>query len=356
MIGVLKMDGMLLAATEVSGYLQPFFSYAAMVLKNEIESHLKLVETARLAAIVESSDDAIFGKTLDGIITSWNRGAERIYGYTEPEVVGRPVSLLVPTGLDDDIPGILARVRNGEHIDHYETRRRRKDGKIIHVSLTVSPIRDAEGTIVAASSIGRDVTEHKQAEETLRRSAEEMHDLYNRAPCGYHSLDSEGRFLRINDTELLWLGYSRDEVVGKMNLADLVTPDSLRVFQEQFPLFKKRGWVKDLEFEMVRRNGTTLPVLVSATTVRDDHGRYVMSRSTVYDITERKKVEEDVRRLNQELDQRVKERTAELEIKNMELERMNRLFVGRELRMVELKQRIGELERQCQGLEPRSGA
>ncbi len=120
---------------------------------------------ARLAAIVESSDDAIIGKALDGTITSWNPGAERLYGYTAAEAIGRSIALLVPSDLPDEVPVLLARVARGERVDHYETTRLAKVGRRLHVSLTVSPIREAGGAIIGAATIARDVTERKLAEE-----------------------------------------------------------------------------------------------------------------------------------------------------------------------------------------------
>src|SRR5687768_13753151 len=110
---------------------------------------------ALLAAIVESSDDAIISKGLDGIITSWNRGAERLFGYTVAEAVGQPVTMLIPEERRDEEPDILSRVRAGDRVDHYETVRRRKDGTLVEISLTVSPIRDATGRVIGASKIAR---------------------------------------------------------------------------------------------------------------------------------------------------------------------------------------------------------
>jgi len=118
-----------------------------------------------LAAIVESSDDAILSKNLDGIITSWNRGCERIFGYNAEEAIGRSITMLIPQDRQDEEPMILARLRRGEKIDHYETVRRRKDGGLIDVSLTVSPIRDQSGTIVGASKVARDISERKRFDE-----------------------------------------------------------------------------------------------------------------------------------------------------------------------------------------------
>jgi len=134
------------------------------------------IAQARLAAIVESSDDAIISKDLNGIITSWNRGAEAIFGYTADEMIGKSVTTLIPPDRIDEEPGILSRIRAGERIDHYETVRRRKDGGLITVSLTVSPIFDANGKVVGASKIARDITNVKEIER-VRRHAERMRHI-----------------------------------------------------------------------------------------------------------------------------------------------------------------------------------
>jgi PAS domain S-box-containing protein len=128
-----------------------------------------------LASIVESSDDAIVSKNLDGIITSWNTGAERVFGYTAEEAIGQPITMVIPQDRQDEERTILTRIRRGERIDHFETIRQRKDGSTIIVSLTVSPVKDAKGGIVGASKIARDITEQKRSQEqiaTLAREAE----------------------------------------------------------------------------------------------------------------------------------------------------------------------------------------
>jgi PAS domain S-box-containing protein len=126
----------------------------------------------RLAAIVESSDDAIISKDLNGIITSWNRGAEHLFGYTADEIIGKPVLTLIPLDRYDEEPEILGRIRRGERIDHYETVRQRKDGSPVHISLTVSPILDSTGRIIGASKIARDISDRIRTEETLRQQNE----------------------------------------------------------------------------------------------------------------------------------------------------------------------------------------
>lgn len=128
----------------------------------------------RLGAIVESSDDAILAKDLNGVITSWNRGAERIFGYTAEEAVGKPVTLIFPPDRYNEEPEILARIRRGERVDHYETVRQRKDGSLIDISLTVSPVIDQRGNVIGASKIARDITERRRAEEQQRLLLREM--------------------------------------------------------------------------------------------------------------------------------------------------------------------------------------
>ena len=152
------------------------------------------------------------------------------------------------------------------------------------------PFTDSDGSpLILEMSI--DITEQRRAEEKLISTAKEIEDLYNNAPCGYHSLDANGVFVRINDTELSWLGYTREEIIGKMRASDVCDQESHKVFQETYPIFLERGWLKDLEFNLIRKDGTTLPVLLNATAVKDSSGKFVMSRSTIYDIKDRKLAE-----------------------------------------------------------------
>jgi len=136
------------------------------------------------AALVESSEDAIVGKTLDGRITSWNKGAEKVFGYTRKEMVGQPIDILFPADRKNEEPQILERIKQGESVDHYETKRRRKDGRLIDISVTISPIRDNDGKIIGASKVARDITERKRLEKEIleisereqRRIGQDLHD------------------------------------------------------------------------------------------------------------------------------------------------------------------------------------
>src|ERR1700709_2034177 len=129
---------------------------------------------SRLAAIVEGSQDAIISKDLDGIIQTWNAGAQRLFGFEAHEVIGRSILILIPEDQQDEEPAILARIRRGERIEHYETERRRKDGATVEVSLTVSPIRGLAGSIVGASKIARDITDRRRALEQQQLLLREM--------------------------------------------------------------------------------------------------------------------------------------------------------------------------------------
>ena len=189
----------------VAGRAYPSREGLSVYFRDVTERRRAEEERARLSAIVESSDDVIIGKTLEGIITSWNRGAEQTYGYSSEEAVGRSISMLVPPDRPNEIPRILASVRRGEKVDHFETVRMTKGGRRLDISLTVSAIRDSTGNIVGASTIARDITERKRSEETIRRIREaerrriarDLHDgvlqdlSYTAAAMGLMMLDIE---------------------------------------------------------------------------------------------------------------------------------------------------------------------
>src|ERR1051326_5039067 len=153
---------------------------------------------AHLAAIVTSSNDAILSKTLQGIITTWNAAAERIFGYRAEEMVGQSILRLIPKDMRDEEDRILKRIRAGERIEHYETIRVTKYGRYIPVSLTISPIKDSAGKIIGASKIARDITERKQAEEARRISDERYRILFDLGPVAVYSCDVAGTILDFN--------------------------------------------------------------------------------------------------------------------------------------------------------------
>ena len=147
---------------------------AINVLMDAAERDLDHAHAQRLASIVESSDDAIASKDLNGVIATWNNGAQRVFGYSAEEIIGKPVSVLIPPERENEEPAILDRIRRGERIDHYETVRRRKDGSLVEISLTVSPLRNSKGEIVGASKIARDITERRRAHDQQQLLLREM--------------------------------------------------------------------------------------------------------------------------------------------------------------------------------------
>src|SRR3984893_11746199 len=245
-----------------------------------------------LGAIVESSDDAIFGKTLDGIITSWNKGAEKIYGYAENEVIGQPVSILVPVDRQDEAPEILGRVAQGESISHYETVRRRKDGQEIHVSLTISPIRNWEGRIVGASAIARDITERKRIDEALRQSEKRFAAFMANMPAFAWIKDVQGRYVYVNQmTEKLrpystgWCGKT-DAEIWPSEIAAHYTANDQKVITSR----KALQTVEPYSLE-----GEQRCVLVSKFPIFDETGAVVMVGGASVEITERVRTEEALR-------------------------------------------------------------
>jgi PAS domain S-box-containing protein len=156
--------------------------------------------------------------------------------------------------------------------------------------------------LLAFRALTREIAERGKAEATARRHAGEIEDLYNNAPCGYHSLDERGVFVQINDTELGWLGYTREEVVGKLALPDILTAESREFFRQNFAGLRAQGWARDIEFDLVRKDGTILPALLNATMVKDESGKFVSTRSTAFDLTERRQAERKLKEAHGFLD------------------------------------------------------
>jgi PAS domain S-box-containing protein len=220
-----------------------------------------------------------------------NQAFCRALGYTEHALMEIPyLDLIHPEDLRATYKE-LQRLATGTSVKGFELRMRRKDGSCIWTQWNATPFSSDKAIYTHA----RNITERKRAEAAIQAASDEIRDLYNAAPCGYHSLDRNGVFVRINDTELEWLGYRRNEVIGKKKITDLMTSASRRAFKQSLPAFDRRGWMRGLEIEMVRKNGTTFPALVSASAVKDASGSFVMTRSTVFDITERKRAEEELR-------------------------------------------------------------
>ena len=183
---------------------------------------------SRLAAIVDSSDDAIISKSLDGQIQTWNAGAQRLFGYSAEEVVGRSITLLIPQDRQYEEPVLLARLRRGERIDHYETVRVTKDGRHLNISLSVSPVRNAEGQIVGAAKVARDITAQKRAEAALRKSEQRLELISNTVPALISYVGSDRCYQSCNKAYTAWFGVPREQIVGR-NMREVVGDDAWAV-------------------------------------------------------------------------------------------------------------------------------
>jgi PAS domain S-box-containing protein len=266
---------------------------------------------ALLAAIVDSSDDAIVSKTLDGIITSWNRGAEKLFGYSAAEAVGQSILLIIPEGRRQEEEDVLALLRRGEKIRHFETVRRTKDGRDVHVSLTISPIRNSQGDIIGASKVARDIGEGRRIDE-LRERLAAIIDSSDDAIVG-KTLD--GIITSWNRGAEQLFGYTAAEAVGQSIF--LIIPQD-RIAEEHEVLSRLRRGEKIDHFDTVRRAKDGRPVHISLTVspIRDRQGYLVGASKVARDIGERVRTEELLRRAHEELEARVRERTAELATAN----------------------------------------
>jgi PAS domain S-box-containing protein len=249
----------------------------------------KAAEEARFrhTAFVESSQDAIISKNLEARITTWNLGAERIFGYTEEEAVGQPITIIIPPHLLDEENEILARLRTGGRIEHYETKRLTKTGKEVAVSLTISPIKDATGCVVGFSKIAHEITERKRAEEELQESEEKFRSVFRDAGIGMVIVSTDGRFLAANKVFCECLGFTEEEL--RTRTVESVT------FPEDWPPFsqKLREAVTEgrsfqwFEKRCLHKSGRIVYTESSASLIRRKDGTPQYFVGQVLDVTSR---------------------------------------------------------------------
>src|SRR4029077_3277410 len=247
----------------------------------------KRAETAamRLAAVVRSSHDAIVAKDVNGTITDWNQSAERIFGYEPKEIIGKSILTLIPKDRHSEEKNILKRIRRGELVDHYETCRRRKDGTLLNVSLTISPVKDLNGKIIGISKIARDITRQKRAEHRLAEQSRLL-DLSTEAIL---VRDTQDRITYWNHGANELYGYLPEEASGKVAHKFLRTefPESLKYIYKK--LARGGRWRGELVHK--RKDGTRVIVMSHWALDRDGHGRPAFVLETNTDITQRKQTE-----------------------------------------------------------------
>ena len=261
---------------------------ARVVVAHENITERKQAEIAsqRLAAIVASSDDSIIGLDLDGIVTDWNRGAERIFGYTAADMLGTSIMRLIPDDRREEEDHLLAAIRSGESIEHFETQRRTRDGRLIDVSVTASPLRDPDGTIVGVSKVARDISERKRAEATLRANRELLTNVIDSAPSYIFATDRQHRYVIANDAYARFLGLPVESILG-------------RTHHDLYPAAQADDFVATNEAIMASGQAMQIDETVlgqaQVTTkfpLRDARGTVTGICGVVTDVTARKRAEE----------------------------------------------------------------
>jgi PAS domain S-box-containing protein len=263
--------------------------------------------SALLAAIVDSSDDAIVSKTLEGIITSWNRGAERLFGYTSTEAIGQHIFLIIPEDRKAEELDVLAHLRRGDKVEHFETIRRAKDGRQLHISLSVSPIRDAHGAIIGAAKVARDITDRHVSAELRARLA----SIVDSSDDAIASKTLEGIITSWNRGAERLFGYTAAEAVGQH--ISLIIPQDRKA--EEHDVLARLGRGERIDhFETIRqaKDGRQVHISLTVSPIRDAKGHVIGASKVARDITGRIQAEEALRRAHEELEERVRARTAEL--------------------------------------------
>jgi PAS domain S-box-containing protein len=256
--------------------------------------------TGLLAAIVDSSDDAIVSKNLDGIITSWNKAAERIFGYPAEEAVGRHVTLIIPDDRREEETDILSRLKRGERVDHFHTIRVRKDGSTLDVSLTISPVRDSSGRIIGASKVARDITAQRRAEVALRESEERFRAIVQATPECVKVVGPDGTLLAMNSAGCSMVEAGGDNEIIGQSVYGLIAPE----FRQRFIEFNENvcnGNKGQIEFQIIGLRGTRRWMETHAVPMRDKSTGQTVQLAVTRDVTARREADEKLRQSEEEL-------------------------------------------------------
>lgn len=287
----------------------------AVLVFRDITVRRKAEITQRLlAAIVESSDDAVISKDVNGIVTSWNKGAERIFGYSAEEMIGKPIAIIAAPDRLDEMPRILERVMRGERIDHFETVRKAKDGKLVSISLTVSPIHDEEGRVVGASKVARDITEQIRVRTELAEERERLRVTLSSIGDGVITTDHAGRILYLNPVAEQLTGWGTSEATGKPleQVFKIINEDSRQTVENPATKVLREGRIVGLANHtlLITKDGKERSIDDSGAPICVNSGDMSGVVLVFRDVTERRSAERQrqaqalqLRRTNEELNQ-----------------------------------------------------
>jgi len=257
---------------------------------------------SRLAAIVNSSDDAIVGKTLDGIVTDWNYGAQAIFGYSAEEMIGKSLSILLPPGQEDELDALLEGIKRGHRTEHFETRRLRKDGEIIDVSLTVSPVYDSAGRLCGASKVARDITATKRAQRALAEREAHLQSVLDTVPDAMVVIDPKGIMQSVSKAAERLFGYTAEEAIGQ-NVSILMPQPYQQQHDSYLDRYLRTGEKRIIGIGRLvvgqRRDGSTFPMELTVGEMRSGERRYFTG--FVRDLTERQQTQQRLQELQAEL-------------------------------------------------------
>jgi PAS domain S-box-containing protein len=270
----------------------------AVLVFRDITARRRAEATQRLlASIVESSDDAIISKDANGIVTSWNKGAERIFGYSAEEMIGNPIAVIAAPDRLEEMPRILERIKQGERIDHYETVRKAKDGTLVNISLTVSPIYDAEGRVVGASKIARDITEQIRVRAQLAEERERLRVTFNSIGDGVITTDNISQVAFLNPVAEELTGWKNSEAAGKPleEVFEIINEDSRRTVENPATKVLREGVVVGLANHtlLIRKDGKERSIDDSGAPIRVGGGEISGVVLVFRDVTERRAEERE---------------------------------------------------------------
>lgn len=273
----------------------------------------------RLAAIVESSDDAIISKDLNGIVTSWNMGAEKLFTFTATEMIGSSILRLIPVDRHDEETLILGKIKRGEKIEHFETQRQTRDGRLIDVSIAASPIKDLSGMVVGVSKVARDITETKKTQQALRSSENQFRTMANAIPQLVWTARPDGSIFWYNQRWYEYTGTTPEQMEG-WGWTRVHDPAMLPQVMERWKASIASGKTFEMEFPLRGNDAKFRWFLTRIVPIKDANGNVEQWFGTNTDISQKREAAEEIKRLNADLERRVIERTAQLEAANKELD------------------------------------